>query len=66
MLEVLQKNEDYLERERIRKEKYDKGEALSFTLEELELFAKENPTIEELKERIGNATLEKDEEGSEN
>ena len=55
-----------MERERIRKEKYDKGEALGFTLEELERFAKDNPTIEELKERIGNATLEKDEEGSEN
>lgn len=66
LLKVLQKNEEYIERERIRKEKYDKGEALGFTLEELERFAKDNPTIEELKERIGNATLEKDEEGSEN
>lgn len=64
LLEILQKNEEYLERERIRKEKADKGEAVGFTLEELERFAKENPTIEELKKKIGKATLEKDEDGS--
>lgn len=64
LLEILQKNEEYLERERIRKEKADKGEAVGFTLEELERFAKENPTIEELKKKIGNATLETDEPSS--
>lgn len=64
LLEILQKNEEYLERERIRKEKTEKGEAVGFTLEELERFARENPTLEELKKEIGNATLEKVEENN--
>ncbi len=57
LLEVLQKNEEYLERERIRKEKYDKGEALVFTLEELELFAKEKPSIDDMKRELDLAVL---------